>query len=111
MDITTPKTLLEAVKYFSSEVVCVEFLSQLKWGCGDKFCTNCGSDAVYGLRTRPVFKCRDCKKQFSIKKGTIMEDSPVSITKWLPVIWMVVNDKNGISSYELHRALGVTQKT
>lgn len=110
-ELKTPTTLLEAVIYFSSEVVCVEFLSNLKWGGSEKFCTNCGSDAVYGLRTRPVFKCRDCKKQFSLKKGTIMEKSPLPITKWMPCLWMVLNDKNGISSYEIARALGISQKS
>jgi transposase-like protein len=109
--ITTPKTFLEAVTYFSSEVVCVEFLSNLKWGGAEKCCTRCGSTAVYGLRTRPVFKCRDCKKQFSMKKDTIMEKSPLPMSKWLPVLWMVVNDKNGVSSYEVARGIGVSQQT
>lgn len=107
----TPQTLLEAIKYYSSEAVCVEFLSQLKWGGDEKCCTRCGSTAVYGMRTRPVFKCRDCKKQFSIKVGTVMEDSAIPITKWIPALWMIVNDKNGISSCEVARALGVTQKS
>jgi transposase-like protein len=89
----------------------VEFLSSLKWDGGEKCCPKCGSTAVYGLRTRPVFKCRDCKKQFSIKVGTIMQDSPLPITKWVPAIWMVVNCKNGISSCEMARALNVTQKS
>ena len=110
-EIKTPKTLLEAVQYFTNDALCVEYLSRLKWGGDEKFCTSCGSDAVYGLRTRPIFKCRDCKKQFSLKKGTIMEKSPLPITKWLPAIWLVVNDKNGISSYEVARALGVKQHT
>jgi transposase-like protein len=110
-EIKTPKTLLEAVQYFTNDALCVEYLSRLKWGGDEKCCTYCGSLSLYGLRTRPVFKCRDCKKQFSLKKGTIMEKSPLPITKWLPAIWLVVNDKNGISSYEVARALGVSQKT
>ena len=111
LQIHTPKTLLEAVRYFSSEVVCVEYLSNIFWQGGEKCCIKCGSTAIYGMRTRPVFKCRDCKKQFSIKSGTVMAKSPLPITKWLPAIWMVTNDKNGISSYEVARALGVSQQT
>jgi len=106
-----PKSLQEAVLYYSSEAVCVEFLSQLFWGGEEKSCIKCGSTTVYGLRTRPVYKCRDCKKQFSIKSGTVMQNSPLPITKWVPAIWMVVNCKNGISSCEMARALNVTQKT
>lgn len=107
----TPKTFLEAVTYFSSEVICVEYLSNIFWNGSEKCCIKCGSVAIYGMRTRPVFKCRDCKKQFSIKSGTVMQKSPLPITKWLPAIWMVINDKNGISSYEVARALGVSQQT
>ncbi len=107
----TPKSLQEAILYYSSEVVCVEFLSQLFWGGEEKCCIKCGSTAVYGLRTRPIFKCRDCKKQFSLKSGTIMQNSPLPITKWVPALWMVVNCKNGISSCEMARALNVTQRT
>lgn len=110
-ELKTPKTLIEAVRYFSSEAICVEFLSQLKWGGAEKCCTNCGSTAVYGLKTRPTFKCRDCKKQFSMKKGTLMEKSPLPLSKWLPVLWQVLNCKNGISSYEIARAIGVHQET
>jgi len=106
-----PQSLLEAIRYYSNETVCVEFLSNIRWGAGDKACNRCGSLNVYGLRTRPVFKCRDCKKQFSIKVGTIMQDSPLPITKWVPAIWMVVNCKNGISSCEMARALDITQKS
>ncbi len=65
----------------------------------------------YYLATRRVWKCKSCSKQFSVKVGTVMEDSPISLTKWLPAIWMITNAKNGCSSWELHRAIGVTQKT
>src|ERR1017187_1803813 len=109
--VKVPKSLQEAILYYSSEVVCVEFLSQLFWGGEEKSCIYCGSTAVYGMRTRPKFKCRDCKKQFSVKSGTGMQNSPLPITKWVPAIWMVVNCKNGISSCEMARALNVTQKT
>lgn len=63
------------------------------------------------LETRGIWKCRGCRKQFSIKVGTVMEDSPLSVEKWLAAIWMIANCKNGISSYEIHRALGITQKS
>jgi transposase-like protein len=107
----TPKSLLEAIRYYSSEVICVEFLSSLFWGDGEKCCIKCGSTAIYGMRTRPAFKCRDCKAQFSLKSGTVMHNSPLPITKWIPAVWMVVNCKNGVSSYEVARALLITQKS
>lgn len=107
----TPKSLQEAILYYSSEVICVEFLSQLLWGNGERCCLNCGSTAIYGMRTRPKFNCRDCKKQFSLKSNTMMRNSPLPITKWVPAMWMIVNCKNGISSCEMARALHVTQKT
>ena len=65
----------------------------------------------YYLPTQKRWKCRSCRKQFSVKVGTIFEDSPIPLQKWLPALWMLVNDKNGISSYELHRALGISQKS
>jgi len=74
-------------------------------------CPRCGSDKNSFLSTRRIWKCKGCGKQFSVKLGTIFEDSPIGLDKWLPAIWLLVNAKNGISSYELHRALGVTQKT
>jgi transposase-like protein len=111
IQLKTPKSLQEAILYYSSEVVCVEFLSDLFWNGGEKCCIKCGSTAVYGLRTRPIFKCRDCKKQFSLKAGTVMHKSPLPITTWIPAIWMVVNCKNGISSCEMARALHITQKS
>jgi transposase-like protein len=111
MELRNPTTLISAIRYYSNEAVCVEFLSRLKWENGVKRCPKCDSTEVYGLRTRKVFKCRACKKQFSIKVGTIMQDSPLPITKWVPAIWMVVNCKNGISSCEMARALGIKQSS
>lgn len=108
---TGPTTLLEAIRYFSDEDVCVKTLSATRWPDGVIPCPACGTTEQYYLAARRVWKCKECKKQFSIKVGTIMEDSPVSLTKWLPAIWMITNAKNGISSYKIHRALGVTQKT
>jgi transposase-like protein len=107
-----PKTLLEAVRYFANEDVALNFVIALHpgWENGP-VCPRCASDKIGFLKTRRIFKCKACAKQFSAKVGTIFEDSPISLTKWLPAMWQIVNCKNGISSYELARALGVTQKT
>src|SRR5215210_4761785 len=110
---TAPATLLEAITYFSDPQVCLDFMVNLRWPDGVVECPTCGSRNVGFLPSRNLFQCRikHPKRQFSIKVGTIFEDSPIGLDKWLPALWMIANDKNGISSYELHRALGVTQKT
>lgn len=108
---TTPKTLLEAIRYFSDEDVCIEFVAKLRWPDGEPVCPKCGSKGAYYLSTQRRWKCKTCRKQFSVKVGTIFEDSPIPLTDWLPAVWMVSNDKNGISSYEIARALNVTQKS
>src|SRR5829696_5334548 len=107
-----PKTLLEAIRYFSDLDVATEHVAKTRWPDGP-VCPRCGvlDPKHYYLKTRRIWKCRECKKQFSVKVGTIFEDSPLGLDKWLPALWMLANSKNGISSYELHRALGVTQKT
>ena len=105
-----PLTLLEAVRYFSDKDVALQFVAAIKWPDGVA-CPACESKNVGFLKTRRLWKCRDCAKQFSAKVGTIFEDSAISLEKWMPAMWMIVNMKNGISSYELARALGVTQKT
>jgi transposase-like protein len=106
----TPASLIEAVRYFADVDVCLSFLVNLRWPDG-VLCPHCGNEKHSFLSTRRIWKCSACKKQFSIKVGTIFEDSPISLGKWLPALWMVANCKNGISSYEMARALGVTQKT
>src|SRR5439155_2326415 len=107
-----PETLLEAVKYFGDEDTCIQFFANLRWPDGKPECPNCGQrERTSYLSTRRVWKCLECKKQFSAKVGTIFEDSAVPLHKWLPAVWMIGGAKNGISSYELHRALGVTQKS
>lgn len=106
-----PKTLLEAIKYFSDETVCIEFVDSLRWENGTAVCPRCESTENYFLKTRKVWKCKACKKQYSVKVGTIFEGSPIGLDKWLMAIWMIANCKNGVSSYEIHREIGVTQKT
>jgi len=110
--VNQPKTLLEAIQYFSDLDVATEYFAKARWPEAP-VCPACGvmDEKHYYLKTRRVWKCRDCKKQFSAKVGTVFEDSPIGLDKWLPAMWMVVNCKNGISSYELARNLGVTQKT
>jgi len=107
-----PETLLEAVSYFSNTENAFEFFKEIRWPNGAR-CPRCGSDKVTFLENARVWKCRTphAKQKFSAKVGTIFEDSPIGLEKWLPAMWMTSNCKNGISSYELHRALGVTQKT
>lgn len=105
-----PKTLQEAILYFSDKETCTTFMAQLRWPDGVA-CPNCEGKEVSYISTRFMWKCKACKKQFSVKVGTIMEDSAISLDKWLAAIWMIANAKNGVSSYEIHRALGVTQKS
>jgi transposase-like protein len=106
----SPKTLLEAIKYFSDEQVCIDAVAEMRWPNGPE-CPECTANQPYYIKTQKRWKCRNCRIQFSVKRGTIFEDSPVSLTKWLPAMWLLVNCKNGISSYEIAKDLGVTQKT
>jgi transposase-like protein len=106
-----PKTLQEAIKHFSDETVCINFFANLRWENGIAVCPRCESDKTSFLKTRNVWKCKECKKQFSVKVGTIFEGSNINLDKWLCAIWLIGNCKNGISSYEISRAIGVTQKT
>jgi transposase-like protein len=111
--LTAPETLVEAVRYFSDPDVCLSFLAELRWPDGNVACPTCGSQRVTFLKNQRRWKCyeKHPRPQFSIKVGTIFEDSPIGLEKWLPAVWMIVNDKNGISSYEVARALGITQKS
>ena len=108
-----PTTLQEAIIYFSNYANCHEAVKAIRWPDGVVRCPTCNSDHVTYLDTARVWKCyrKHPRAKFSLKIGTIFEDSPVGLEKWLPALWMLVNCKNGISSYELARALGVTQKT
>jgi transposase-like protein len=109
-----PQTLQEAILYFSIPENCLKYLvlRRAEWKDGVT-CPTCGSDKVGFLKNQLRWQCgnRHPKRQFSVKVGTIMEDSPIGLEKWLPATWMILNCKNGISSCEIARALGVTQKT
>ena len=107
-----PVTLMEAVVYFTNPDNCLSYLVARRWPKGVS-CPTCGSTNVGFIESRRMFQCRTRhpKAQFSVKLGTILEDSPLGLDKWLPAMWMIAGAKNGISSWELHRALGVTQKT
>lgn len=111
MNTDFPETLQEAVVWFGDKRNAMAFMTTLRWPDGVVVCPRCSCDSVCFLATRNVWKCRGCFKQFSVKVGTIFEDSPLGLDKWLPAVWLIVNAKNGISSCELGRALGVTQKT
>jgi ISXO2-like transposase domain/Transposase zinc-ribbon domain len=107
-----PKTLVEAIRHFSDPDRTLNTMIELRWPDG-VCCPTCGRVDVRFIKTRRMWECKEVhpKKQFSAKIGTIFEDSPLSLDKWFVVIWMIANCKNGISSYEVHRAIGVTQKT
>lgn len=109
----TPRTLLEAIRYFSDPLNCFHYMVQRRWPTGEITCPTCGSGHLRFDRKRLVWTCniKHSRRQFSIKVGTIFEDSPLSLSKWLPTVWMVANMKNGGSSHEVGRSLGVTQKT
>jgi len=108
-----PQTLHDAIKYFADEDRALEFMVGIRWPDGVVKCPKCGSQNVSFLSTRRIWKCKEAheKQQFSVKVGTVLEDSPIKLDKWLSAFWLIANAKNGISSYELHRSIGVTQKT
>src|SRR6266566_2695866 len=108
--ITAPDSLMEAIKQFSNPEICVWFMARLRWP-DEPMCPRCQSKRSSFLTTRLMWKCLDCQKQFSVKVGTIFEDSPVGLDKWLCTMWLIANAKNGISSHEVGRALKVTQAT
>jgi len=105
-----PKTLQEAIQHFSDEQVCIDAVAAMRWPNGAE-CPACLAKEPYYLKTQKRFKCRECRRQFSVKLGTIFEDSPIPLQKWMPAMWMLANCKNGVSSHEIGRALGITQKS
>jgi transposase-like protein len=108
----TPKTLQEAIQFFSNYENCKSYMVAKRWPNGVT-CPTCGSAKVVFLDNVRRWKCysKHPKPQFSLKTGTIFEDSPLGLEKWLPVMWLLANSKNGVSSWEIHRGLDVTQKT
>lgn len=108
-----PETFQEAILYFSDRNRCIDYLALRRWPDGRSVCPVCQRTDAKFLEKQGKWQCKAVHhhRQFSVKVGTVLEDSPIPLEKWLPAIWAIVNDKNGISSWELHRALGVTQKT
>lgn len=102
--------LLEAIRYFSDPMVCLETVAAAKWPKGP-VCPRCTGTKVSFIQSRRLWTCLKCRKQFSVKVGTIFEDSPIGLDKWLAAMWLLANCKNGISSYEVARDLKVTQRT
>ncbi|HTV49304.1 MAG TPA: IS1595 family transposase [Phycisphaerae bacterium] len=109
----TPSTLFEAVEYFKDEDMARAFFADIRWPDGVVRCPHCGSDSVHWLVKQKRWQCRGKHKrlQFSVKVGTVFEESPIPLGKWLVAVWLEINAKNSISSFELARALGTTQKT
>src|SRR5947199_7757716 len=109
----TPKTLQAAIHHFSDYENCRKFMVAVRWLDKVVRCPYCNSEKVTYLAKSRLYRCYGDhpRQKFSLKVGTIFEDSPIPLEKWLPAVWLIVNCKNGISSYEVHRDLGVTQKT
>jgi transposase-like protein len=106
-----PKTLQQAISFFSDPEKTFDYSVKLRWPHGKVTCPRCDSTEHSFISTRRIWFCKGCKKQFTVKVGTIFEDSPLGMDKWMIAVWMLVNCKNGISSYEIARALGITQKS
>ena len=107
------KTLQQAIQHFTDPENCRKFMVFVRWPDGKPECPYCGATKLTWMAKANVYRCYGDhpKQKFSLKVGTVFEDSPIGLDKWLPAVWLLANCKNGISSYELHRALGVTQKT
>ena len=105
-----PATLPDAVRYFSDPDAANEYVVSLRWP-GGPVCPRCGAAEHSYISTRRLWKCKACKRQFSVKVGTIFEGSPLGLDKWLPAIWVAANPDGAVSSRELGRALGITQKS
>jgi transposase-like protein len=106
-----PHTLQKAIIYFSDPDRAFQYALALRWPDGVVSCPRCGSQKHSFIKTRRIWRCSGCKKQFSLKVGTIFEDSAIPLDKWMVAFWMMVNCKNGVSSYEMARTIGVTQKS
>jgi transposase-like protein len=110
---TEPTSLQEAIVYFADPQNCLDYIVRRRWPSGVVTCPTCGSADVIFLANQKRWKCRSKhpQRQFSVKVGTIFEQSPIGLDKWLTAMWQMSNCKNGVSSYEIHRAINVTQKT
>ena len=106
-----PKTLQEAIVYFGDKDRAFAYAITLRWPDGKVVCPRCNGAKHSFIKTRRIWFCYDCKKQFTLKVGTIFEDSPLGLDKWMTAFWLLANCKNGISSYELGRALGIHQNS
>src|SRR5437588_1115053 len=106
-----PKTLQQAIVYFSDPDRAFEYAKKFRWPNGKVVCPRCGKAKHSFIKTRRIWFCYVCQKQFTLKLATIFEDSPLGLDKWMTAFWMLVNCKNGVSSMEIHRALGITQKS
>src|SRR5258708_27052 len=108
-----PQTLQQAIQHFSDYENCRQFMIAVRWADGKVRCPYCESEKVTYLEKARLYRCyeKHPKQKFSLKIGTVYEDSPVPLEKWLPATWLLANSRNGISSYEIGRALGVTQKS
>lgn len=110
-----PRTLTEAIRYYSDEQTCINAVAMMRWQDGSPVCPKCGAEQGtrnhYWLKTQKRWKCYSCRKQFSVKVGTAFEDSPLSLDVWLIALWMLCNCRNGVSSYEIGRATGIAQKS
>jgi transposase-like protein len=111
VNVKYPSSLIEAIETFSDPRICLDVVAGAKWGSVGPICPACTSQRLSFLQTRLMWKCLDCKKQFTVKVGTIFEDSPIPLKKWLCAMWLLANCKNGVSSYEIARDLKVTQTT
>jgi transposase-like protein len=109
----SPKTLQQAIQFFSEYENCRQFMVSVRWSDGMVRCPYCGSEKVTYLEKARLYRCYGDhpKQKFSLKIGTVFEDSPIALEKWLPALWLIVSCKNGISSYEVAAALGITQKS
>lgn len=109
----TPKTLQQAVKFFSDLDNCQRYMIAVRWADGKVHCPTCGADKVTYLANARLWKCyaKHPRQKFSLKVGTIFEDSPLGLDKWMMAMWLIANCKNGVSSCEVARDLGITQKS
>jgi transposase-like protein len=107
---TKPTTFPEAIEAYRDLDFALTEAADSRWPSGPA-CTHCGAQGPIFLKTRRIWKCSKCRKQFSVKAGTLLEASPIGLDKWLPAIWLIANSPNGFSSHELGRSLGLTQKS